>query len=205
MTANNKSQKMVVRGKTSYAKVLGDPVLNYSKDGKEWKLDLLIDPAVEKEFKAAGIADRVKRKDGYLDGKPHVSFKQAEFRRNPDPITGEMKRNDPIKVTDILGDAWDQKTLLGNGTDVDVTFAVQDYGPGKKKGVYIRSIRVLKLVPYEGGGDAPPIEETDPFYAEAAAAAARKAKENEQFKQDFGLVDEPLDDAPFDPDEEEAV
>ena len=180
---------MVIRGKTSYAKILGDPVLNYSKDGKEWKMDILIDDATEKEFKAAGIGDRVKRKEGYLDNKPFVTFKQAEFRRNPDPDTGLPKRNDPIKVTDILDDPWDHKRLLGNGTDVDVTFAVQDHGPGKKRGMYLRSVRVLKLVPYEGGADAPPIERDDPFFAEAAAAADRKAKEQAEFVKDFGLVD----------------
>jgi len=188
--ANNKTQKMVVRGKLSYAKILGDPVLNYAKDGKEWKLDLEIDPATEKEFKAAGLADRVKRKDNYLDGRPHVTFKQAEFRRDPDPITGLPKRNDPIKVTDIIGDPWDQKTLLGNGTDADVTFAVADHGPGKKKGMYIRSVRILKHIPYEGGSDAPPISEDDPFYAEAAAAAEKKAQEAAQFRKDFGLDDD---------------
>ena len=198
------TQKMVIRGKTSYAKILGDPVLNYSKDGKEWKMDVVIDGATEKEFKAAGIGDRVKRKEGYLNGAPFVTFKQAEFRRNPDPETGLPKRNDPIKVTDIIGDPWDQKTLLGNGSDVDVTFAVQDHGPGKKKGMYIRSVRVLKLVPYEGGSDAPPIDKEDPFYAEAAAAAERKAREAEQFRKDFGLDDDVSDLSDLG-DEEEAV
>lgn len=184
------TQKMVIRGKTSYAKILGDPVLNYSKDGKEWKMDVIIDSATEKEFKAAGIGDRVRRKDDYLDGAPFVTFKQAEFRRYPDPDTGLPKRNDPIKVTDIIGDPWNQKTLLGNGTDVDVTFAVQDHGPGKKRGMYLRSVRVLKLVPYEGGSDAPPIDKDDPFFAEAAAAARRKEQEVEQFRKDFNLDDD---------------
>jgi len=179
----NKTQKMVIRGKASYAKILGDPVLNYSKDGKEWKMDLVIDDATEKEFKAAGIGDRVKRKEKYLNNAPHVTFKQAEFRRSGEP-------NRPIKVTDILGDDWDQKKLIGNGSDVDVTFVVQDHGPGKKKGMYIRSVRILKLVEYNSEGDAPPIDETDPFFAEAAAAAERKAKEAEQFRKDFGLDDE---------------
>ncbi len=178
----NNTVKMVIRGKTSYAKVLGDPVLNYSKDGKEWKMDLVIDKDTVKEFKDAGIGDRVKSKPEYLDGQYYVTFKQAEFRRN-----GE--KNDPITVVDILGDAWDQKKLLGNGTDVDVTFAVADHGPGKKKGMYIRQIRVLKLVPYDGANEAPPINPDDPFFAEAEAARARKAMEDEQFKKDFGLND----------------
>jgi hypothetical protein len=187
---------MTIRGKLSYARILGDPVLNYSKDGKEWKLDLEIPESAVKEFKTAGLTDRVKTKDGYLDGKPHVTFKISEFRKDPDPETGLPKRNRPPKIVDILGEAWDQDKLLGNGTDADVSFVVQDHGPGKKKGMYLRSVRVLKLVPYEGKDDAPPIDESDPFYAEAAAARARKEMEAEQFKKDFGLDDsvEDLDD-----------
>jgi hypothetical protein len=70
------SVKMVIRGKTSYAKILGDPVLNYSKDGKEWKMDLVIDKDTAKEFKDAGIGDRVKSKPDYLDGQFYVTFKR---------------------------------------------------------------------------------------------------------------------------------
>ena len=180
----SKAQQMVIRGETSYAKILGDPVLNYSKDGKEWKMDLMIDAGTVKEFKAAGIGDRVKEKKEYLNGNPFVTFKQAEFRR-------DGTENRPVKVTNILGDDWDQKNLLGNGTVVDVTFAVQDHGPGKKKGMYIRSVRVLKHVPYEKD-DMPALAEDDPFYQEALAAAERKAKEDAQFKKDFGL-EEPAD------------
>lgn len=46
-----------------------------------------------------------------------------------------------------------------------------------KKGVYVRSVRVLNLVPYEKS-EFTPIDEDDPFYknlaaAEEMAAAAR--------------------------------
>lgn len=176
-----KSNVMVIRGKASYAMILGDPVLNYSKDGKEWKIDLVIDDDTAKEFKAAGLGDRVKSKATYLDGRKHVTFKQAEFRRDETP-------NKPINVMDILGEPWDQNTLIGNESDLEITFANQDYGPGKKNGMYIRSVRVLKLVPYAGKA-AEPIKEDDPFYAEALAAKEKKAREAEQFKKDFGLED----------------
>lgn len=177
---------MVIRGKTSYAKILGDPVLNYSKDGKEWKMDLVIDKDTIAEFKTAGIGDRVKTKPEYLEGQPYVTFKQAEFRR-------DGTANDPIRVVNILGEPWDQKALLGNGSDVDVTFAVVDHGVGKKKGMYIRQVRVLKRVEYQGGDEAPPIAEGDPFYAEVEAAKAKKSAEDASFKKDFGL-DDPVED-----------
>ena len=187
--------KMTIRGKASFAKILGDPVLNYSKDGKEWKMDVVIDKDTEKEFKAAGLADRVKKKDEYVDGQPYVTFKVAEFRRYPDPETGLPKRNDPPRVVDILGDPWDKDTLLGNGSDIEVHFVVQDHGPGKKRGMYLRQTRILKRVPYELKDIVPPVTEDDPFYAEAEAAREKKAKADAQFRKDFGLdVDVTLDD-----------
>lgn len=187
----NKNQKIVFRGKTSYAKVLGDPVLNYSKDGKEWKTDVIIEDSTEKEMKACGIGDRVKKKDDYLAGRKYVTFKQKEFR-------ADGTRNEPITVVDILGDAWNQKVLIGNESDVEITANIVDYGPGKRPGFYIRKMRVLKLVPY-AGETVSEISPDDPFYAEAEAARARKAQEDAQFKKDFGLapeaedLDDPLD------------
>ena len=182
---SNKSVKHVIRGKAMFAKILGDPVLNYSKDGKEWKLDVIIDDATVKELKGLGIADRVKRKETYLEGQPHLTFKQGELRKDGSP-------NDPIKVTDILDDPWDQNKLIGNLSDIDVSFVVVDYGPGKKHGVYIRSVRVLKLVEYNKK-EFESVKADDPFFAEAAMLAEKKAKEIQEFRKDFSL-DDGLDD-----------
>lgn len=156
--ANGNVQTVVLRGEAMYAKVLGDPVLNYNKDGKEWKLDFkLADKNSEAELKKLGIADRIKSKENYLDGAPFLTFKQAEFRK--DGVTP----NQPIKVVDIAGKEWSQDKLIGNGSKVDVKFVVMDFGPGKKKGVYIRSIRVLDHVPYEKD-EFPEIDENDEFF-----------------------------------------
>lgn len=181
---NKATVTAVLRGKTSFAKILGDPVLNYSKDGKEWKMDLILPKEAIKEVKALGIGDRVKTKDNYADGQPFMTFKQAELRRDGTP-------NQPIKVYDIANRPWDESKLIGNGSDVDVKFVVMDHGPGKKKGVYIRSVRVLNLVPYAQEEFAP-IDENDPYFEQYKATA----EETAQFKQDFGLEDD-LDDVPF--------
>lgn len=176
----NKPQTLVIRGKAMYAKILGDPILNYDKSGKEWKMDLAITNKDSlKELKAAGISDRVKRKENYLDGEPFLSFKQSEYRK--DGVTP----NDPIPVIDIKGKEWDDEKLIGNGSDVDVKFVVMDFGPGKKKGVYIRGVRVLNLVPYEKN-DFAPISEDDEFFQNTLKVA------DEEFAKDFGL--EELDD-----------
>ena len=185
---SNKSEIVVFRGKTSFAKILGDPVLNYSKDGKEWKMDLVLDKDTVKEAKKLGIGDRIKTKDAYLDGQPFMTFKQGEFRK-------DGKANDPIPVKDIRGANWDPSKLLGNGTDVDVKFAVVDHGTGKKQGVYIRSVRVLNLVPYERQ-EFEPVDEDDPFYANLAAAEdiVANAKGTDTDDVPFDTDDDDLDD-----------
>lgn len=180
----NKTQVTVLRGKAFFAKILGDPVPNYNKDGKEWKMDLkLANKESLKELKDLGVGDRVKQKENYLNGSPYITLKQSEFRK--DGIT----RNDPIKVYDAAGKEWDQSRLIGNESDVDVKIAVMDFGPGKKKGMYIRGVRVLNLVPYERK-DFPPLSEEDEFFANAAAAFEQNDKELANFKKDFGLDDD---------------
>ena len=183
--ANDNTQTVVIRGKTSFAKILGEPVLNYSKDGKEWKLDLQIPKTAVKEFKSYGISDRVKTKDEYLNGEPYITLKQRELRASGEP-------NKPIKVVDIKGADWDQDKLIGNGSDVDVKIRIVDFGPGKKKGVYPVSVRVLNLVPYAGASDFEPLDEGDEFFANLEEAEAMAAAADEEFKKDFGLDD--LDD-----------
>lgn len=163
-----------LRGKTSYAKILGEPVLSYDKTQREWTMDLVIDKNTVKELKPLGISDRVKTKDEYNDGQPFLSFRQRELR--PDPATGGTKPNDPIKVVQIDGKTpWPQDKLIGNGSTVDVRFEVRDYGPGKKKGVYIRSVRVLDLVPFERE-EFKPLDETDEFYQKAQQVMVRSAQ-----------------------------
>lgn len=198
MASNNSDVRTVVlRGKASYAKILGNPVLNYSKDGKEWKMDLVLTKEGLKEVKGYGIGDRVKQKDDYLDGEPFLTFKQSELKKDGSP-------NQPIKVTDIADNPWPQNKLIGNGSDVDVKFVVMDHGAGKKKGVYIRSVRVLDLVPYERK-EFEALDESDPFYAKLkeaeALAAANRARDNEQFARDFGLENE-ADGTPADLDDD---
>jgi hypothetical protein len=173
MAKANDVQTITLRGKLSFAKVLEHQLsLNYNKDGREWKVDLEITPDDAKGLKSVGIADRVKTKDEYLSGNPFLSFKQAELKKDGSP-------NETIKVTDILGKPWDQEKELGNGTVADLKFVVVDYGKGMKKGVYIRAIRVLEHVPYESKPFTA-LDESDPYFAAAQAAAAQGTQTQEQ-------------------------
>jgi hypothetical protein len=177
---NTDNITIVIRGETSFARILPSQLSpNYNKDGLEWKLDLVIDEAVEKDLKKMGLADRVKYKDGYVDGRPFITLKQPETRR-------DGQANDPIRIVNAKNEAWDDTAELGNGSVVDVKLNIKDYGKGKKKGVYIRAIRVVKHVEYKRD-DFAPITPDDPLYSEAMATP--------DFEKDFGLsVDDDLND-----------
>lgn len=169
----SKPSTLVFRGTLQYARVLGNPVLNYNKDGQEWKFDFVPnDPkGAFKELKATGankVEDRLRSlKDSEgnprYEGAEYMSFKQAAERRDGTP-------NTPIRVEDVYGNNWPEDVLLGNGTVADVKFVVIDNGPGKFPGVYPRSIRVLELVQYQSK-EFEPIDESDPYFAKAAEAA----------------------------------
>lgn len=169
----NKVREITIRGKTMYAKILGDPIPTYDArqgkgDGREWKMDLELTPVLQKELKSYGIGDRIKQKEDYLDGAPYITLKQAEKQKAIDPETGKNKLNRPIRVVNAHGQAWDGETLIGNGSVVDVKIAIVDNGPGMKDGVYIRAVRVLKLVPY-AGADFEPLSEDDEFFAQGSS------------------------------------
>lgn len=186
-------QTIYIRGNAYWAKILGEPSWNYGKDAKEWKMDVTLDAKAQKALKDAGVADRIKDKDDER-GK-FLTLKQRELRADGTP-------NQPIRVVDNNNTPWDQKTLIGNGTPVDVKIEVRDYGKGKKHGVYIRAVRVLDLKPYVAEEFAP-IGEDDEFYGKAPPVKAAPSKnefspeEDAGFKKNFGISDD-LDDVPFD-------
>jgi hypothetical protein len=189
---------LVYRGKLQYAKVLGDPVPNYAKDGKEWKFDFIPndDVAAAKELKALGVGDRLRSlEDGNgnprYDGRKYMSFKQKAERADGSP-------NKPIQVLDIKGRAWPEDVLIGNETVVDLKFVVIDNGKGRFNGMYPRSIRILDLVPY-ANKEFEALPDDDEFLA--------KAEEQERMikmlagnapKAPKHVDEDDLDDVPFD-------
>lgn len=163
---------LVYRGKVQYAKVLGDPVHNWAKDGKEWKFDFIPnDPvAAAKELKSLGVGDRLRSLEDAngnprYDGRKYMSFKQKAERN-------DGSANQPIKVVDLKGQPWPDDVLLGNETTVDLKFVVIDNGKGRFHGVYPRSMRILELVPYTSQ-EFEPLEDEDE-YARLAAEQERQ-------------------------------
>lgn len=173
-----------ITGIANWAKVLGPPVQNYSKDGYEWTIDITPDDDSVAVLNNAGIGDRMKNKGD--DRGEFISFRQKATRMN-----GE--ENDPIRVVDAKNRPWDPKELIGNGSKVQLKFNVKDYGPGKKQGVYPQAIRVLELVSY-----APVDFEPLPEDSEYVKAADEKPHVAPDFDKDFGLDDDLNDDMPTD-------
>lgn len=161
---------LVYRGRLEYAKVLGDPVLNYNKDGQEWKFDFIPnDPAsAKKELKSLGVGERLRsltdsEDNPRYDGAEYMSFKQNATRKDGSP-------NQPITVVDVNGKPWPEDVLIGNDTVADVKFVVIDNGKGRFHGVYPRSIRILELVPFSKN-EFEPIDEDDPYFKKAQQTA----------------------------------
>lgn len=166
-------------GKIYWAKILGDPVLNYNKDGREWTFEFEPDEAGVEALKKHKLTDRLKDKQ---EGRPkYLVLKRAELNREGD-------KNKPIRIYDLEENEWDQEKLLGNGSVVDVKLDIRDYGVGKKKGIYPVAIRIRDHVEYTASEFGK--------YNEAPAKQT-KVEEESQFKKDFGLPEDLDDDLPF--------
>lgn len=186
----------VIRGKLSWAKVIGEPRLNTFTDEREWSVDVTPDAAGLKELDRIGITDKLKTpKKGDPRKEDFISFRQKEFRE--DRKTGKKVENRPITIKDAQGNDW-HGGLLGNDTVADVKFTVSKKVPGRPRGVYIQAIRVLNHVPFEVQEFAP-LSEDDEFFASSAKSNKPEAEDDEEQEEviiDNG--DEDLDDdVPF--------
>lgn len=147
-----------LRGKAFWCKLLEDQLhLNYGKDGKEWSVDFSPNDEGKAVLKGLKVDDRLKNKDNELGD--YLTLRLKEFRKDDKP-------NDKPKIVDGRGDPWPQDKRIGNGSDVDVKLNWVDYGPGKKAGLYLQSMRVLDWIPYEGGG-FPEIDSDDEYFGKA--------------------------------------
>lgn len=138
-------------GRVYWAKIIGNPVANYEKTGKEWTYEF--EPDDTSFLKEQKLLDRLKERedDKNPDKGPYIILRKPEF-------TKDGVKNDPIRIYNENDEAWDDR-LIGNGSRVDVKLRIVDYGKGKKKGIYTTAIRVTDLVPYvsnEFGGMGKP-------------------------------------------------
>lgn len=139
-----------VTGKIRWAKILGDPVPNYNRDGFEWTFDFVPNDEALALFRELKIDNKMKEKDG-------VKF--LRFTQKQHQVNG--KENFPITVVDARNRAWDPNTKIGNDSLCEVKFKVVDYGKGKPTGVYPQAVRVLDLNEYVRQEFAPLPEDSE--------------------------------------------
>lgn len=137
---------MLIQGKAKWAKVIGEPGWGYESKFKEWSIDVYVDEQTAHKLEVEGLKDKIKDKG---NGQ-YITFKRKELK-----IDGSA--NQPIRVVDHRGEAWDTKKI-GNGSTVNVNFALNEYKPGQVN-ANILSLQVWDLVEYEGG-EFPVREET---------------------------------------------
>jgi hypothetical protein len=168
-----KSAIVFTSGKVYWASVVGEKSLrkNYDGDGREWSfefepedpsflkdhrlLDRLKDPlAYAKRLEDRGEKEKAKSAYESAEGRgDYLLLKKPELKRD-----GE--KHEPFRIYDENNQPWDEDKLIGNGSKVDVKLSIVDWGPGKKKSIYAKAIRVTEHVPYEadefaGMGKAP--------------------------------------------------
>lgn len=177
MAAVNKAT-VFLTGKLSWVKVLGDPVLNFNKDGREWTFEFEPNEKGLQALIKQGLTDRIKgqgynigTKGQHKERPPFVQLKKSELSKDGNP-------NTPIRVYDDNDADWDRDTMIGNGSEGDVKLDIRDYGVGKKKGMYPVAIRVTNHIPYESSEFG------------AMDTGDRPAKPRDTFREDFGLDDE---------------
>ena len=112
---------MLIRGTAKWAKVTGEPVWGYEKKHKEWSIDVYVDKETLARLTAEGLGDKIKDK-GNGD---YMTFKRRESKQDGTP-------NSPIRVVDHHGEPWNPRTKIGNGSTVNVNFAINEFGKGQK-------------------------------------------------------------------------
>lgn len=136
--------------------------MNEFTGDREWSIDITPDKESRALIKRLGISDRMREpKDTDSRTESFMSFRHKELRN-------DGTRADPLRIVDADANPWDNR-LIGNGTEVNAKFVVKDYGKGRKKGVYLRAIQVINLVPYVIQ-DFAPIDTDEEHFAGGAEA-----------------------------------
>jgi len=140
---------LLIQGKSKWTKVLGEPVWGYQNAHKEWSVDVYPNEDSLERLKVEGLEPKLKDKGAGV----YITFKRREKKQDDTP-------NQPIRVVDHHGEAWNPAVKIGNGSTVNVNFAVNEYGKGQKS-ANILSMQVWDLVKYDGGNEFPTREDAE--------------------------------------------
>jgi hypothetical protein len=135
---------MLIRGEARWAKVVGEPQWGYENKFKQWSLDVYVDEPTVERLKNEGLASKIRNKGNG----PYLTFNRKELK-------GDGTPNQPIRIVDHKGQEWNG-TKIGNGSIVNVNFAINEYGKNGEKALNILSMQVWDHVKF---GDEFPVKE----------------------------------------------
>lgn len=190
----NKTNDFVIRGKIDWCKLLG-PARPYTGDprydkGPSWSVEIAPDEKSMELLKKFRLTDKLKTdKKTRADGSPAKNPRDYQFLRLT--VLENKADGSKNKAPEIIGgdgSPWNPETEIGNGSVADIIVRAIDYGT--TKGLYFRKMRVLSLVPYEGGVGFEPLSEDDEYFAGGSSPAADP-------KGAAGNPDDLDDDIPF--------
>ncbi len=145
----------MIRGPIAWAK-LGKPQPGYTKSQLEWSFDLGVDKDGLKALQEAGVSIKkyVKPKVNEKNGKDHatgldyIKFARREIKADGTPAQ-------PIRIVDRKGNDFDaERTKIGNGSIVNVKFAVNETQNGDMKPAVV-AVQIWDLQEYGDGEDFP--------------------------------------------------
>lgn len=139
---------MLLEGcKIYWAKLIGAPRPGYGDVGTEWSFDLSLTPESKKALIAAGAKSAIKNKDD--EKGDFIRLKRKGTKSDGTPAK-------PISIVDHKNEPWDNR-LIGNGSTVNVSLVLQEYGEGKAKKMSVRpiAVQVWELKKFEGNGGFP--------------------------------------------------
>ena len=159
MTKPTQPQQRIINGTIKWAKVLGEaPEDTFKWRGrtittKFWSFDLYASEKDIAELKAIGIDDKTIRTD--KEGKTFIQFKKNAIR-SPNQGGGPAK---PIAVVGPDGKPWPQDKKIGNGSEVNVKYVINekvDEDTGEKSfRLGIMALQVWQHVEFSGASGFP--------------------------------------------------
>jgi len=136
----------MIQGKARWAKITGAPGKAFNPGEFEWSIDVEVDDAAKATLIADGFADKIKVKDGV----EFITFKRKSVKADGTPSA-------PIRVVAQDKTPWPDDKKIGNGSVINVKYAINEWTFGKKTGIKpsILAVQVWDLVEFEGGDDFP--------------------------------------------------
>jgi len=142
----------MIRGPVAWAK-LGKPQPGYNKNELEWSFELGLDKKTAAKFRELGVGEYIKPAVNPKSGKEHVlGTDYVKFSRKAKKADGTDAQ--PIRIVDAKGEDWPTGKRIGNGSILNVKFALNEKkSGGLKPGVL--AVQVWELVEFEGEDDFP--------------------------------------------------